>query len=77
MVYDSDLRHPYRRIARVDHGRISEESDDLPAWWRSLRWVRRGDLEKKKPTAFTVGFAGSPGRIRTSDQMINSHLLYH
>lgn len=38
LVYDNDdLRRPYRRIARVDHGRISEESDDLPAWWRALR----------------------------------------
>lgn len=38
LVYDNDdLRRPYRRIARVERGRIVEESDDLPAWWRSIR----------------------------------------
>lgn len=38
LVYDNDdLRRPYRSIARVEHGRISDESADLPAWWKSIR----------------------------------------
>jgi len=37
LVYDNDdLRRPYRRIARVEQGRIVEESSDPPAWWRQI-----------------------------------------
>lgn len=37
LVYDhDDLRRPYRRIARVERGRITNESNELPAWWRNI-----------------------------------------
>jgi predicted ABC-type ATPase len=37
LVYDNDdLRRPYRRVAVIEQGRISELADDLPMWWRAV-----------------------------------------
>lgn len=37
LVYDNDdLRHPYRLIARAEHGSIVHQAKDLPAWWRTV-----------------------------------------
>ena len=37
LVYDNDdLRRPYRRIARVEQGRIVEQARNPPAWWREV-----------------------------------------
>jgi predicted ABC-type ATPase len=38
VVYDNDdLRHPFRCIARIEHGRIVAEAADAPSWWISAR----------------------------------------
>ena len=42
LVYDNDdLRRPYRRIAVVEQGRIVEQADEVPAWWRAISGADR------------------------------------
>jgi hypothetical protein len=74
----ASLKEIVRYTSTVDRKRLAAAAmEKVKAGTSSAKPVVRFDRKRKKSRKIKVRIgAGSPGRIRTSDQPVNSRLLY-